>query len=226
MNKDLKMLTEAYSRILKEGLSDAGIVTVKKWMAEFGEQKAAYKLISIAVEKKIGMELADLADTATVANHVEGIADLLISGDFQNAWDSAKDAAIEILDDEGFEGLSESKAGSGHGHRLLPKEKKAIHKKMAEVGLDGNGRFGNPSKAVSVLGGALKDVGFHLDMVHGDLILGDKGHRLLVFRRTGENVSPLEEHPEVINSRISFSWEKLGYDNEGHPKYEVLCYPS
>ena len=126
MNKDLKMLTEAYSRILKEGLSDAGIVTVKKWVSELGEQKAAYKLISIAVEKKIGMGLADLADTATVANHVEGIADLLISGDFQNAWDSAKDAAIEILDDEGFEGISESKAGSGHGHRLLPKEKKAF----------------------------------------------------------------------------------------------------
>ena len=172
----------------------------------------------------MGMGLADLADTATVANHVEDIADLLRSGDFQNAWDSSKDAAIEILDDEGFEGISESK--DSNSHKLLPKEKKAIHKKMAEVGLDGNGRFGNPSKAVSVLGGALKDVGFHLDMVHGDLILGDKGHRLLVFRRTGENVSPLEEHPEVVNSRISFSWEKLGYDNEGHPKYEVLCYPS
>jgi len=224
MNKDLKMLTEAYSKILKEGLSETGVATVKKWISELGEQKAAYKLISIAVEKKMGMGLADLADTATVANHVEDIADLLRSGDFQNAWDSSKDAAIEILDDEGFEGISESK--DSNSHKLLPKEKKAIHKKMAEVGLDGNGRFGNPSKAVSVLGGALKDVGFHLDMVHGDLILGDKGHRLLVFRRTGENVSPLEEHPEVVNSRISFSWEKLGYDNEGHPKYEVLCYPS
>ena len=224
MNKDLKMLTEAYSKILKEGLSETGVATVKKWISELGEQKAAYKLISIAVEKKMGMGLADLADTSTVANHVEDIADLLRSGDFQNAWDSSKDAAIEILDDEGFEGISESK--DSNSHKLLPKEKKAIHKKMAEVGLDGNGRFGNPSKAVSVLGGALKDVGFHLDMVHGDLILGDKGHRLLVFRRTGENVSPLEEHPEVVNSRISFSWEKLGYDNEGHPKYEVLCYPS
>ena len=224
MNKDLKMLTEAYSKILKEGLSETGVATVKKWISELGEQKAAYKLISIAVEKKMGMGLADLADTATVANHVEDIADLLRSGDFQNAWDSSKDAAIEILDDEGFEGISESK--DSNSHKLLPKEKKAIHKKMAEVGLDGNGRFGNPSKAVSVLGGALKDVGFHLDMVHGDLILGDKGHRLLVFRRTGENVSPLEEHPEVVNSRISFSWEKLGYDNEGHPNYEVLCYPS
>ena len=224
MNKDLKMLTEAYSKILKEGLSETGVATVKKWISELGEQKAAYKLISIAVEKKMGMGLADLADTATVANHVEDIADLLRSGDFQNAWDSSKDAAIEILDDEGFEAISESK--DSNSHKLLPKEKKAIHKKMAEVGLDGNGRFGNPSKAVSVLGGALKDVGFHLDMVHGDLILGDKGHRLLVFRRTGENVSPLEEHPEVVNSRISFSWEKLGYDNEGHPKYEVLCYPS
>ena len=224
MNKDLKMLTEAYSKILKEGLSETGVATVKKWISELGEQKAAYKLISIAVEKKMGMGLADLADTATVANHVEDIADLLRSGDFQNAWDSSKDAAIEILDDEGFEGISESK--DSNSHKLLPKEKKAIHKKMAEVGLDGNGRFGNPSKAVSVLGGALKAVGFHLDMVHGDLILGDKGHRLLVFRRTGENVSPLEEHPEVVNSRISFSWEKLGYDNEGHPKYEVLCYPS
>ena len=224
MNKDLKMLTEAYSKILKEGLSETGVATVKKWISELGEQKAAYKLISIAVEKKMGMGLADLADTATVANHVEDIADLLRSGDFQNAWDSSKDAAIEILDDEGFEGISESK--DSNSHKLLPKEKKAIHKKMAEVGLDGNGRFGNPSKAVSVWGGALKDVGFHLDMVHGDLILGDKGHRLLVFRRTGENVSPLEEHPEVVNSRISFSWEKLGYDNEGHPKYEVLCYPS
>ena len=121
MNKDLKMLTEAYSKILKEGLSETGVATVKKWISELGEQKAAYKLISIAVEKKMGMGLADLADTATVANHVEDIADLLRSGDFQNAWDSSKDAAIEILDDEGFEGISESKDSNSHKRKLYIK---------------------------------------------------------------------------------------------------------
>ena len=34
MNKDLKMLTEAYSKILKEGLSETGVATVKKWISE------------------------------------------------------------------------------------------------------------------------------------------------------------------------------------------------
>jgi len=106
MNKDIKMLTEAYStKILKEGLTEKAILKVQKWIEELGTHKAAYKMISSAVNAKVGLSLEDLADTAIVADYVEGISDLLTDKNYNGAWEEAKDAATSILEDEGFNGM-------------------------------------------------------------------------------------------------------------------------
>ena len=346
MNKDAKLLAEAYNKVISEGLSPKGIATIEKWVAELGTHKAAYKLISTAVQKKVGLSLEDLGDTSIVGDAVDGISDLLGDKSYEEAWNQAKDATIDILEDEGmgrgmlgesskkgkwwcngcneyvpseevtYEETHDTRAGgcgedclpdkpssvdesSDHGcdplgngkfkmvpsgdvvdaeerdkrlkhtkrdvkndcfgmswkeiekkqggklkiestklaeaygqvankngHRLTKPERTAIGKAFKAEGLDGNGRFGNPTKGVVALQRALDTVGFHLDTVYGDILRGEKGNRLLVFRKTGEKVSPLEEHPEVVNSRISFSWEMLGKDKNGDPTYEILCYPS
>ena len=111
-------------------------------------------------------------------------------------------------------------------HKITNQEKRAISKSFTTHGLDGNGRFGNTSKGVAKLGQALSEVGFEIDMVDAHSIMGDKGHVNLVYRKHLDTVKPFEEHPEVVNSRISFSWELLGKDREGHPTFEILCYPS
>jgi len=278
MNKDVKLLAEAYNKVISEGLNPKGIATIEKWVAELGTHKAAYKLISTAVKKKVGLSLEDLGDTSIVGDAVDGISDLLGDRSYEEAWNQAKDATIDILEDEGmgrgmlgesskkgkwwcsgcdgyvpssevtYEETHDTRAGgcgeeclpdkpssvdeaygrvaTKNGHRLTKPERTAIGKAFKAEGLDGNGRFGNPTKGVVALQRALDTVGFHLDTVYGDILLGDQGNRLLVFRKTGEKVSPLEEHPEVVTSRISFSWELLGKDKNGDPIYEILCYPS
>lgn len=114
----------------------------------------------------------------------------------------------------------------GFVHKLTKPERRMITDSLTQYGLDGNGRFGNTSKAITALSRALDAVGFQLEMVAGDILLGDKGSRLLPFRKELETIKIGEEHPEVENSRIYFNWEKLGTDKEGNPVFEVLCYPS
>ncbi len=125
-----------------------------------------------------------------------------------------------------FEAYKKVKLNEGFIHKLTKPERRIIQNSLTKYGLDGNGRFGNTSKAIVALSNALGDVGFSLDMVAGDILLGDKGSRLLPFRKNLDTIKIGEEHPEVENSRIYFNWEKLGTDKEGHPVFEVLCYPS
>lgn len=98
------MLTEAYSKVLlNEGISEKNVRVISKWIEELGTHKAAYKLISKMVEAKVGLGLEDLADTVTVADHVEGISDLLSDKNFEEAFNQAKDAVVDILEDEGYD---------------------------------------------------------------------------------------------------------------------------
>ena len=98
MNKDAKLLAEAYNKVISEGLSPKGIATIEKWVAELGTHKAAYKLISTAVQKKVGLSLEDLGDTSIVGDAVDGISDLLGDKSYEEAWNQAKDATIDTLD--------------------------------------------------------------------------------------------------------------------------------
>ena len=102
--------------------------------------------------------------------------------------------------------------------KISNSERTKISAAFSKAGVDGNGRFNNASKGISAVSVALDSVGFNLDMVSGDIILGDKGNRLLPYRRktTDSNI----ESPEIKNSRIAFNWEKLG------DKFEIQCYAS
>lgn len=111
-------------------------------------------------------------------------------------------------------------------YKVKDRDKRIIGKALAEVGLDGNGRFGNPSKGVSALAAALHKVGFELDMVSGDLLLGDNGQRNLSYRKYSDSTGTFDEHPEVTNSRIAFNWHLQGRDHDGYTTFEIQCYPS
>lgn len=110
--------------------------------------------------------------------------------------------------------------------RLLPKEKTLISKAFAKVGLDGNGRFESVSKGLHAVTDVLSALDFNLDMVSGDMILGEKGQRNLSFRRANDpGADPFTEKPEIRNSRIAFVWENLAGPGED-PRYEILVYPT
>ena len=83
----------------------------------------------------------------------------------------------------------------------------------------GNTRVHEVADAISPLAEALRSVGFTLDMVTGDLLLGGKGTRHLTFRRT--HPDSYEEFPVIENSRISLNWEEL---EPG--RVEVIAYAS
>lgn len=88
---------------LNESLSPEFIEKIKTFVAQKGTRKAAYALINSQVKKHtMGIGLGDLADTATVANALDEISDALDSEDYEGAYENAKQAAIDVLEDEGF----------------------------------------------------------------------------------------------------------------------------
>lgn len=74
--------------------------------------------------------------------------------------------------------------------------------------LIGTDRRTTKGKALNELASLMGRHGFTLDMVTGDLLLGDSGTRLLPFRVT--HPESFNEHPEITNSRVSFSWHIEG----------------
>jgi hypothetical protein len=133
-----------------------------------------------------------------------------------------KDAASTENDDVPFESVGNNKfklkEANSAPDKLVQKERNAIGSAFAKAGVDGNGRFTSVGKGLSAVAFALDSVGFNLDMVSGDLVLGDKGSRMLPFRRKSPDATV--ELPEIKNSRIVFNWEKLE-DN-----FEIQCYAS
>jgi len=92
--------------------------------------------------------------------------------------------------------------------------------------LGGNLKVESISKGLQEVGNILDSCGYNLQMVTGDMIMGEKGHILLAFTRKTDN--PFVEGVEIENSRISFSWENLELpDKDGFQskkKYEILAY--
>ena len=92
--------------------------------------------------------------------------------------------------------------------------------------LGGNLKVESISKGLQEVGNILDSCGYNLQMVTGDMIMGEKGHILLAFTRKTDN--PFVEGVEIENSRISFSWENMELpDKDGFQskkKYEILAY--
>jgi hypothetical protein len=91
----------ATAQKINEGLSEKGIVTVQKWVAEHGARTAAVKMIDSVLAKIIGLSSSDMGDTYIFANGLDEIESVLENGDFQIAYDIAKDTAKEMIEDEG-----------------------------------------------------------------------------------------------------------------------------
>ena len=85
--------------------------------------------------------------------------------------------------------------------------------------LGGNVKVDRLGKALTLIGQALDRAGFQLDMVTGDLLLGDKGQRTLPYSRKSNHPDPFQAGEEVSNSRIAIAWDKLGGNT-----YEVVAY--
>ena len=88
---------------INEAVTEKGKATIAKWIGELGIRQAAIKLVDAMLMKRIGLSSADLPDTATFANGVDGVEDFLKDGDYDSAITVAKDTAIEMLEDEGME---------------------------------------------------------------------------------------------------------------------------
>ena len=90
--------------------------------------------------------------------------------------------------------------------------------------LGGTFKVSKPSEALAFIHRALHSVGFELDMVTGDILIGDKGQKLLPFSRIPEN--PASEGEQITNSRISFNWEvtSVSPKNPLDKKVEVVAY--
>jgi hypothetical protein len=111
-------------------------------------------------------------------------------------------------------------------YKVKDSDRRAIGRAFQEAGLDGNGRFGNPSKGIAAVAKALHGLGFELDMVRGDLLIGANGQRNLSYRKHDEKTATFDEHPAVKNSLISFNWHYHGKDHNDDPLYEIQCYAS
>lgn len=108
---------------------------------------------------------------------------------------------------------------------LTSVERKKISQQLSKYPvLGGNFHVSGPSKALVHLTKALDDSGFQLDMVTGDILLGDKGQRLLPFSR--KPLNPNEEGAPVNNSRIAFAWvvTSVSPSNSLDKKFEVTTY--
>ena len=128
-----------------------------------------------------------------------------------------------------IQGRKLNEAGEVKVDRISNSDRKKIGAAFAKLGLDGNGRFEKKEYGLHAVQRALSDLGFQLDMVVSDMIMGDKGSRNLTFRRVNNpGDDPYTEKPAIKNSSIVFVWENL--ERPGEPgtlkRFEVLSYAS
>lgn len=114
------------------------------------------------------------------------------------------------------------------GVKLSDKERKKINNEFNIKGeLGGNIKVDQKGKALNIISTILDKYGYSLDMVSADIIMGDKGNRLLPYRKKGDPSDPFSEGPEVINSKVSFTWENMEepfHVSNKSPRWEIIAY--
>jgi len=96
---------------LNEAVDSKTQEKIEKWIRELGTRKTAYKIVGIMVRKRTGIDIEDMADTATLASGVDSVEQVLVKGDFEQALRAAFEAAKEFFDEEAGEGLFEGEEG-------------------------------------------------------------------------------------------------------------------
>lgn len=177
------------------------------------------------------MELIDddmsLSDILKISNE-RGWDDVLV----KQAIEMYIDGYVDGAPDRGKEAhranalsFDKDRLNEVSGGKITPSERRKIGSQIYKFPvLGGNIKVSKPSEALAFLHRALHAVGFELDMVTGDILLGDKGSRLLPFSRTP--VNPSDDGESIENSRISFTWEvtSVSPTNSLDKKFEVTVY--
>lgn len=112
--------------------------------------------------------------------------------------------------------------GAGSGAPVLSDaERQKINLDLAMRGADGNGSFRGTSHGISTVFSVLSAYGIQpVDVLSGDLFLGERGHRAL---RVGVSMSddPFMPPVEFENTLLVFSWYRRQSGS-----YEILAYLS
>lgn len=163
--------------------------------------------------------------------HIEILAKLFSKVTSRMEQDNIIQAAREEAKKMSGSSPSITTEAAGKVDKLSASERNKLHDAFKKAGLDGNGRFEKKEQGLAAVTNALASLGFQLDMVPADIIMGDKGSRNFVFRRVnapGQDV--FTEQPEITNSRIVFTWERLDGRIQQYPnspsKFEILVYAS
>jgi hypothetical protein len=84
---------------LAEGLKPEAVDNL---VAKVGVRTAAFKIVDMLVQRQLPIGLSDLPDSATLMNGLDEISERLEAKDYDNAYEIAKDTAMEIVDEQGM----------------------------------------------------------------------------------------------------------------------------
>lgn len=87
---------------IDESLSNEGISKIKDSVEKNGTRKTALSMVNAFLNKHAGMSTNLLPDTATLADGLDDIEELLNQTEYNEAWDAANNTALAMLEDEGF----------------------------------------------------------------------------------------------------------------------------
>jgi hypothetical protein len=105
---------------------------------------------------------------------------------------------------------------------LDKKTKQQIGVDLANVGLDGNGRFEESDDGVGPIWQILDRYGLVIeDVINKDLFREKRGHRTFRLRLTPSEEDPFTPGEEINNSMLVYTWQELAY-----MKFEILAYVS
>ena len=93
---------------LNEAISPKNQTLIEKWMKSEGARKTAYRMVNSIISQRTGMDIRDMADTATLASGLDTIEEALNSGNFEGALKLTYETAKEFFDEEAGEGIFES----------------------------------------------------------------------------------------------------------------------
>ena len=120
-------------KLIKEGLSKKAVSAIQKWIGEDDYRGASKKIIDSVLQRKLGLGSSDLGDTAIFANGLDTVEDFLKTNEYEQAFESAKETAREMIEDEG---LYESE-----NNNKLSKTKKQIDETAFGFGFTGEGNL-------------------------------------------------------------------------------------
>lgn len=211
---------------------------MKRIKEDYTQKPAEYLDKLVALSGRLSLDISKLLSPNQI-NLQQLIKDLIAVHDL-----SLKTKAV-------FDGLYPDKAGTkmfefvGGNHfrlatetqkndpttNLTDAERSRMTAAFKKVGLDGNGRFTKKEHGLAAVTKILDALGFNLDMVTADSIMGDKGSRSFIFRRKNDEGQDIfTEKPEIENSRIVFSWQRMDGPTHQYPqspsKFEILVYAS